>query len=131
MVTSETAAGRCLELEAMAIAVQVLEPGPGVRQTDARMKRIQLVGRQPDAVVAHLPAEQSAVAARDDVDAAAADLAGRCRGAARSRRAAAARGSAPRASSASGSTSMLTLQTIAEARLFDLEILLEEVELRP
>ena len=131
IVTSETAAGRCLELEAMAIAVEVLEPGSGVRQADARLKRVQLVGRQPDAVVAHRQREQSvAVRRARDVDPAAADsradavaqrvLDERLEKQIRHRRI-----------EHLGIDVDVDDEAIAESRLFDLQILLEEVELRP
>ena len=85
----ETAAGRGLKLEPMTVAVQVLEPGSGVGQPDARVKRIQLVGRHADAVVAHRQHQAATDLTGVDVHAADADSAVRCRDAARSRRAAA------------------------------------------
>src|SRR6185503_17533058 len=67
----QSATGRRVTLEAIAVAVEMFEPRPSVGQADAFVKRV--VGKA-DAVVADFEPQIAALAARDDVDAAAADL---------------------------------------------------------
>ena len=129
MHTSSPPPGGLPELEPVQRPVEMLEPRPGVRQPDAAIEVSQSRRRQPDAVVLDVELEHGAVTARLGRRSGPASACGPMPCLMAFSTSGCSKRFGTSASSVSGSTSNATCQTVAEARLFDLQVLAEEVEL--